>query len=355
MNQQTKIETLLSSLEQAADNYDEMNVEAEYSIGDVVTFEQDGVKYVGVIEDEDKNGCSIRVYAQAGSKFEPTDDVVFKTTGELSAYDLEEQNTPGDTVKWVGRDGANYVGVVTGLSDEQTTVEAYFKMPDGKFAPSGQSVQAKPEAFTPTLFNRKSEERKLLVKMSDLNMEIGEANVGTLKGYASTYGNVDLGGDTVEKGAYTQTLRHKKGKVKLLFDHGWRVKDLAGVAFLEDKEQGLWMEAKMPLDAQDVRDNFTKVKFLIDNGIDVGLSIGYDAVKSTYNNDGVRALKEIALHEITVTPWPMDTEAQILEAKARRIQFAAKSAKITPADAPIGSQPDQDASALDLFLQTFKS
>ena len=85
----------------------------------------------------------------------------------------------------------------------------------------------------------------------------------------------------------------------------------------------------------------------------MGLSIGYDAVKSEPAADGTRRLKEIALHEVSVTPFPMNTEAQIMGAKASRMAakakqqawqtIAVKAEMPQENDAPKGNQDQQDA------------
>jgi len=233
--------------------------------------------------------------------------------------DEEEEDTPrkGMMVRWVSKAG-NTVGKVL---DDDGTIEVYTKS-QGKYVPTTIKVKQDLEKVALADVDVKARANQLLCKMMDIKMDYDEdKQIGTIKGYASTYGNVDLGGDTVAKGAYKQTLYHKGGKVKLFLDHGWKVTDMVGLAYLEDKEDGLYMEAEMPLKASDVRDTFEKLMFLEERGEQMGLSIGYDAIKADYGADGTRVLKEIALHEVSVTPFPMDTEANILDARIKRIQY----------------------------------
>jgi len=350
-----KIETLISSLEQAADSYDELNTETMYEVGDVVSFDMDGDSVVGVIEDEDKTGYHVRVYATAGDTFEPTDKIVVKGEDDLALYETEdsEEKSEHTHVKWYSEEGLTF-GIVR-KAGKTSSVEVYAEEDEG-FAPTGVLVDVPLVGLKTTYMKLTKTKPKIMAKMGEVSMEIDEErNIGVIRGIASSYGNVDLGGDTIPKGAYTQTLRHKNGRVKFLFDHGWTTHDIAGVSFLEDAEGGLMMRGEMPLDATDVKNAFIKVKFLVDNGVDMGLSIGYDAVKTTHNADGTRTLNEIALHEVSLTPWPMDTHAQVLEARAKRISFTAKSHKwATLTDAPAkGSLTDQDAGeALEVLNQT---
>jgi len=42
---------------------------------------------------------------------------------------------------------------------------------------------------------------------------------GTIRGYASTFGNVDLGLDIVDKGAFKKSLKENSGVFPILADH----------------------------------------------------------------------------------------------------------------------------------------
>jgi len=231
--------------------------------------------------------------------------------------DEEEMPRKGMMVRWTSEAGPT-VGRVL---DTKGNIEVY-ALQNGTYVPTTIQVKQDLSKVRLTDVDVKKTASQLLCKMMDVKMDYDEdKQIGTIKGYASTYGNVDLGGDTVAKGAYKQTLYHKGGKVKLFLDHSWKVSDMVGLAYLEDKEDGLYMEAEMPLKATDVRNTFEKLMFLQDRGEQMGLSIGYDAIKADYGADGTRVLKEIALHEVSVTPFPMDTEANILDARIKRIQY----------------------------------
>jgi phage head maturation protease len=95
---------------------------------------------------------------------------------------------------------------------------------------------------------------------------------------------------------------------------------------LEDQDKGLYMKAEMPLDDPEINAAYKKIKFMIDRGAKMGLSIGYDTIKSMPGEDGTRLLKEVALHEVSVTPFPMNTEAQIMAAKSRKSKSRIKQA-----------------------------
>jgi HK97 family phage prohead protease len=341
----------------------------EFATGDLVTFTDGKSKLVGLIESYDQETLTVRVQAQAGDKMEPTDDVRTLSYDQVSKYtvggepeeegeeeEVEEEEVEEDEQKsfdngtWVSfesKDGSTK-GIIVGNTSEGYVIEVYAEV-NGEVEDTGVEVTHRKSALTvinpPAI---KQAKREILAKMNDVEMSMDENELGYIKGYASTYGNVDLGGDVVAKGAFTQTLNHKGNRIKLFFDHKYDIKDMAGIGTMRDDEKGLLLEGKMPIKAQDVRNSFEKIKFMLEEGMDIGLSIGYDVVKSIMRPDGIRELKEIALHEVSITPFPMNTEALILSAKSRKIAYQAKKQAwqtiVHPnkPDAPDGNQLTQD-------------
>ena len=50
--------------------------------------------------------------------------------------------------------------------------------------------------------------------------EIEAEEDGSFEGYASVFGNKDLGNDVIKKGAFTNSVKYKKPKqIKLLYQH----------------------------------------------------------------------------------------------------------------------------------------
>jgi HK97 family phage prohead protease len=136
---------------------------------------------------------------------------------------------------------------------------------------------------------------------------VGDA--GTFIGLASTYGNVDLGGDMVMAGAFTKTLAEKRGQVPLLLGHNTNAP--IGLATITDSLQGLIVKGELVLEA----DGAASAYALLKKGVIKGLSTGYDTVKSVMDN-GVRKLSELKLWEISLTAFPMNQSAQILSVKS---------------------------------------
>lgn len=343
----------------------EQTAQSEFATGDLVKFADGDTELVGLVESYDEKSLTVRVYAFAGEKMEPTDEVRTLAYEQVSKYtpdgmedyeddeddmeaEMEEKSFDNGTWVCFLSDEGMTKGVIVGNTDEGYVIEVHAEIGDEVEATGVEVTHQKSDLTVIAPPVVKEAKRQILAKMNDVEMGVGEDELGYIKGYASTYGNVDLGGDVVAKGAFTQTLKHKGNRIKLFFDHKYDIKDIAGIGYMSDDEKGLLLEGKMPIKAQDVRNAFEKIKFMLDEGMDMGLSIGYDVVKSVMRPDGIRELKEIALHEVSITPFPMNTEALILSAKSRKIAYQAKKQAwqtiVHPNehDAPEGNQLTQD-------------
>jgi HK97 family phage prohead protease len=134
------------------------------------------------------------------------------------------------------------------------------------------------------------------------------SGLGKFRGLGSVYGNLDLHGDVVMRGAFDKTLKERGGRVPLLWQH-----DMAqpiGIANLEDSRDGLVVEGELDLDIPEGRRAFSGMK----RGYLKGLSIGYNALKDEFK-DGKRLLHEIDLWEMSVVTFGANPKATITHAK----------------------------------------
>lgn len=144
----------------------------------------------------------------------------------------------------------------------------------------------------------------------DFRFEVKDvAEDGTFQGLLSVYDVLDHGGDVVEKGAFTKTLRESKGIVPLLWQHD--KSEPIGLLYLEDSEKALKARGELALDLPTAR----KAHTLLKKGIVKGMSIGYETVKGPMEN-GVRRLKEIKLWEGSLVTFPMNPKAQVTSVKS---------------------------------------
>lgn len=140
---------------------------------------------------------------------------------------------------------------------------------------------------------------------------------GLMRGYASTFGNVDLGGDIVDKGAFKKSIKETGGNWPILADHnptdhiGWNLR-------AEEDEKGLWTESQIDLNVQKGREKYSLAKKALELGVNMGLSIGYMTIKAEPDRDNttIRRLKELKMWEHSIVTFPMNTLAGITSLKS---------------------------------------
>ena len=142
-----------------------------------------------------------------------------------------------------------------------------------------------------------------------------EENKGKFEGYASVFGNKDLGNDVVVQGAFRKSLRAKgPKKIKMLFQHD--TKEPIGVyTKIREDANGLYVQGQLAMQTQKGREVYELMKM---GAID-GLSVGYrvDAKGYHYDERGKkRMLKEVDLMEISAVTFPMNPKARISAVKA---------------------------------------
>jgi len=146
------------------------------------------------------------------------------------------------------------------------------------------------------------------------NDDEDDKDKGKFSGYASIFGNKDLGNDIIEKGAFTKSLRGKSTKsVKMLYQH--KTDEPIGIyKKLEEDEKGLYVEGQLAMGTQRGKEVYELMKM---GAID-GLSIGYkvDAKGYDYDEKGkTRKLKSVDLMEISAVTFPMNPKARVRKVK----------------------------------------
>lgn len=155
-------------------------------------------------------------------------------------------------------------------------------------------------------------------------MEIKSVNeAGRFAGYASIFGNVDLGGDVITKDEpFKEMVTNADGKVLTLFQHdsggGWGSTGAGGLPIgLSDVKQnstGLKFDGQLVMEDPFVQRVHThmKAKTL------TGMSIGYDVLPGGAKilESGIRELNALKLWEISVVTFGMNPKARIDTVKA---------------------------------------
>ncbi len=150
------------------------------------------------------------------------------------------------------------------------------------------------------------EHKYLALELKGLSAE------GRFSGYASLFGEPDLGKDVIERGAFSRSLQARGvGGIRMLFQHD-PASPLGHWVTLKEDARGLYVEGQFApgvSKADEVR------RLMKARALD-GLSIGFQTVRSRRDaKTGIRHILEADLWEISVVTFPMLPSARVSEVK----------------------------------------
>jgi HK97 family phage prohead protease len=169
-------------------------------------------------------------------------------------------------------------------------------------------------------------------RVQDLNHEVSRSypvtqfksiddSRGEFEGYLAVFGNEDYNGDIIEKGAFTKTLREAyeikdRRKATFLFPLLWMhdVDDPCGGFFdMKEDTKGLYVKGMCDMDTERGRRAFSGMQ----KGYMAQMSIGYDTIKATRDQKGIRHLLETRLWEgsVVTTGYAANGEANVTQTK----------------------------------------
>lgn len=138
---------------------------------------------------------------------------------------------------------------------------------------------------------------------------------GEFSGYAAVHSTADQGGDVIKRGAFSRTLdawRSSGRPIPVLYQHDGS--NIVGTTLeAREDDRGLFVRGRLLVD--DLPEA-KKARALLKVGVLSGMSIGYRAVRESYDQDGYRYLEEIKLYEYSLVTWPMHEEARVMSIKA---------------------------------------
>lgn len=167
--------------------------------------------------------------------------------------------------------------------------------------------------FTKDAGALKSFDYRLNIETKDVSAE------GEFEGYASTFGNVDQGGDVVEPGAFIESVVAAKNdgrNIPMLWQHDQREpigiwKDIA-----EDKK-GLYVKGQLLIDADPLAKRahgLLKAKAL--GGMSIGYRIPAGGAEPHEKKPGIMRLVKVDLREISLVTMPMNLSARVTTVKS---------------------------------------
>ena len=160
------------------------------------------------------------------------------------------------------------------------------------------------------------------------NLELrGITSDGTFSGYASVFGEIDLGQDVIERGAFRRSIEERGAAgIRMLYQHD-PAEPIGAWRTIREDERGLYVEGVLAPGVACSRE----VHSLMKTGALDGLSIGFRTVRSSKEGrsskdgrsgkaagSGVRRILEADLWEISVVTFPMLPSARVSDVKHAR-------------------------------------
>ena len=150
-----------------------------------------------------------------------------------------------------------------------------------------------------------------MTENKSLNLELKELSAeGLFSAYASIFDNVDYENDTVIKGAFTKSIAEKTPV--MLWNHN-TAEPIGIWTTVKEDDKGLYVEGKLLINEVA---RAKEVYSLLKEGAVSGLSIGYSVNDYSYDEKGIRQLKDVTLHEISLVSIPCNDEARIISVKS---------------------------------------
>ncbi|NBJ11500.1 HK97 family phage prohead protease [Microvirga arsenatis] len=143
---------------------------------------------------------------------------------------------------------------------------------------------------------------------------------GVFEGYASLFGEADLGKDVVMPGAFRDSLKARgAAQVRLLWQHDPAQPIGRWLSIAEDR-RGLRVRGRLNLAVERARD----IHALMRDGAVDGLSIGFRVERARAERPtGLRRLEKLDLWEISVVTFPMLPGARVETVKQAAPNLAA--------------------------------
>lgn len=155
--------------------------------------------------------------------------------------------------------------------------------------------------------------------IAQVNLKVAGEKPGQFRGYASVFDVVDSDRDIVVAGAFKDALDNPSA-VKMFFNHAFWDLPIGKYLELEEDQKGLLVDGLLTVESSKGADVHACMKAQTVDGLSIGFSMGpddweYDSAK------GVRIIKRVDLHEISVCTFPANDSARIdLETFKSRVE-----------------------------------
>lgn len=137
------------------------------------------------------------------------------------------------------------------------------------------------------------------------------SDAGEFEGYASVFGSNDAVGDTIEPGAFKNSLSERMPK--MFANHNHHDYPVGDWIDMKEDENGLWAVGKIDMNHRDGPTAYSTLK----RGAIDGLSIGFTMGKDDFDqkDEGGRIIKNVNLMEVSLVNFPCEGAARISDVK----------------------------------------
>lgn len=141
----------------------------------------------------------------------------------------------------------------------------------------------------------------------DLDIK-GLTDQGEFEGYASTFGNVDQGGDICVQGCFSESLNKRPAsKVKMLLHHDTR--RICGTwSEMAEDQRGLKVKGRLLLTTTDGRETYELMRAGALDAMSIGFKTMVDEIDRT---TGVRKIVKADLREVSIVTFGMNERATV--------------------------------------------
>jgi uncharacterized protein len=154
------------------------------------------------------------------------------------------------------------------------------------------------------------------MNLFDARLEVKSlSDSGVFSGYGSVFGNVDEGGDVVQKGAFGSSLADHaaKGTMPALLWQHRSGEPIGAYTKMAEDDNGLLIEGQLALKTQRGMEAYELLKMKAISG----LSIGFQTRDDSFDQKtGVRTIKQADLWEVSLVTFPMNDQARVAAVKA---------------------------------------
>ncbi len=150
----------------------------------------------------------------------------------------------------------------------------------------------------------------------------------TFTGYAAAYGNEDSDGDIIEMGAFADSIKANRDKIKILWQH--KSAEPIGVPLeMREDENGLYVKGKISKTARG-----DEALELMRDGVVSAMSVGFIINEADYDEKGRRRIKSGRLMEFSLVTFPANDQAviqSVKEVNEREIERVLREAGVSRA------------------------